>query len=511
MKIARHVATLWNYGTVWFNKEGIANILSMSLLKKKFPVTYDSAKGDYFIVKKPDKNIIFAGSPSGLYYHDTTNQAAMLVNTVKQNREGFTDREFDRAKLAHRALGLVGYPSPRDFKNMVRSNMIKNCNETPIDIDNAYKLFGDDNASLRGKTFRTTPDPVMADYVETPKEILDLNKDLTVAADIMFVNGMPFVTSISRKVKFTTIEYITTRSETNLVKSLLKIVSLYKARGFTPSTALMDREFECLCLEILTHVVNLNTTAASEHVPDIEWKLRLIKERIRALQSTLPFKNIPGRMIIEILANVVLWIDAFPPASGVSKTYSPRTIMTGTALNFNKHCQIPFGAYAEVHEDHNITNTMSERTQPEICLGPTANFQGSYKFISLRTGKRITRKQFKELPMPDSIIKRVEAMTEREQQDKTIAFSDCSGNEITNIYDSPTEDTDEAATGVYDGDHGPDDGPNNEAKNEAPGIAVEQPESSVTPGVPAENGMTPGMPAEDGVTPGVTAKNEENP
>jgi hypothetical protein len=138
MKIVRHVATLWNYGTVWFNKDGIANILSMSLLKKKFPVIYDIAKGDYFIVKKPDKNIIFAGIPSGLYYHDTTNRAVMLVDTVKQNREGFTDREFDRAKSARRSLGLVGYPSPRGFKNMVRSNMIKKCNVTPIDIDNAY-------------------------------------------------------------------------------------------------------------------------------------------------------------------------------------------------------------------------------------------------------------------------------------------------------------------------------------------------------------------------------------
>jgi hypothetical protein len=148
----------------------------------------------------------------------------MLVNTVKQNREGFTDREFEGAKSARRALGLVGYPSPRDFKNMVRSNMIKNCNVTPIDIDNAYKLFGDDIASLRGTTVRTTPEPVMADYVEIPKEILNLNKDLTVAAAIMFVNGMPFVTSISRNVKFTTIEYVTSRSETNLVKSLLKII-----------------------------------------------------------------------------------------------------------------------------------------------------------------------------------------------------------------------------------------------------------------------------------------------
>jgi hypothetical protein len=33
-KIVKHVATLNNYGTAWFNKDGIAEILSMSLVKK---------------------------------------------------------------------------------------------------------------------------------------------------------------------------------------------------------------------------------------------------------------------------------------------------------------------------------------------------------------------------------------------------------------------------------------------------------------------------------------------
>jgi hypothetical protein len=57
-----------------------------------------------------------------------------MVNTIKENREGFTNREFEKAKEARRALDLVGYPSPKDFMNMVRSNMIKNCPVSPIDI-----------------------------------------------------------------------------------------------------------------------------------------------------------------------------------------------------------------------------------------------------------------------------------------------------------------------------------------------------------------------------------------
>jgi hypothetical protein len=148
---------------VWFNEDGIANILSMSLLRKKFPVRYNSIAGDQFIVSKPEKDVILSASRSGFYYHDTTNCPVVLVNTVKQNNEGFTEREYNRAKSARRALGLVGYPSPRGFKNMVRSNMIKNCSVTSTDINNAHKLFGDDVATLRGNTVRNTHGPVMAD------------------------------------------------------------------------------------------------------------------------------------------------------------------------------------------------------------------------------------------------------------------------------------------------------------------------------------------------------------
>jgi hypothetical protein len=126
---------------------------------------------------------------------------------------------------------------------MVRPNMIKNWNVTPNDINNALKFFGEDIATLRGETARISQDTLMADYVEIPKEIIYLNRELKVAADLLFVNGLPFVTSISRNVKFTTIEHVTNRSEPNLIKSLLNIVSRYKAQGFTPSTALMDHKF----------------------------------------------------------------------------------------------------------------------------------------------------------------------------------------------------------------------------------------------------------------------------
>jgi hypothetical protein len=71
------------------------------------------------------------------------------------------DRDYERAKSARKALGLVGYPSPTDFKTMVRSNMIRNCTVTSTDVANANKILGPDRPTIRGKTVRITPPPVV--------------------------------------------------------------------------------------------------------------------------------------------------------------------------------------------------------------------------------------------------------------------------------------------------------------------------------------------------------------
>jgi hypothetical protein len=262
--------------------------------------------------------------------------------------------------------------------------MIRNCPVTPKDIIAANNIFGPNFASMKGKTVRATQDPVLTEYVERPKDIVALNRDVTLTEDVMFVDGLGFLVTASRNIKFTTNEYVPKRSKANLTNSLKKVFEIYSKRGFTIKTALMDREFECMRDDI--RGVTLNTTATSEHVPEIERKIRVIKERARAIRSTLPFRRMPNRMIVELIKFVVLWRNAFPPSSGISKTYSPRTIMTGTTLNYNKHCKLPFGTYVETHEMNTPTNTMKERTRVAICLGPTANFQGSYKFLCLRTG-----------------------------------------------------------------------------------------------------------------------------
>jgi hypothetical protein len=56
---------------------------------------------------------------------------------------------------------------------------------------------------------------------------------------------------------------------------------------------------------------------------------------------------------------------------------------------------------------------MVTRSTPAIVLGPTGNQQGTYKFLSLTTGKKIKRQQMTKYPMPDSVVKQVKKLAHR--------------------------------------------------------------------------------------------------
>ena len=303
-------------------------------------------------------------------------------------------------------MGMVATPSPRDFQGMVRLNMLKDCPITNADTTNANTIFGTDLATIRGKTVRRRPKRVITDYVNIPRELVEVNQRVTLAADVMFVNSVPFLVSVSRNINLITIEHAPSpRTATSLGSLLQRIVRVYARAGFTVQSILMDNEFE----KVRDHVpmLDVNTTAASEHVGDIERRVRLIKERARGIVCTLPYTRLPRIMLIHLMHFITMWLNNFPVTNGVSADFSPREIILRHRLSYKYHCRAPFGAYCETHEDNEPTNSMRSRALPTICLGPTGNFQGTYHFLNLLTGLVVKRRAFVELPAPQSVIDRV--------------------------------------------------------------------------------------------------------
>jgi hypothetical protein len=195
----------------------------MHELEKLYRITYDSWMGHY-VVHPPKGAVNFYKDKQGLPYIDLDgpgeeaaimllqhvqgkrNKAAgksietietALVQMVQGNYKGYTKKDILKAKEARRAQGMIGNPSKKDYKGMVSGNLITNCPITTSNISNTHAMFGPDLASIRGKTVRRTPAPVVADYVAVPCSLVETNKVITMAADVFFVDSIAFLLTTS--------------------------------------------------------------------------------------------------------------------------------------------------------------------------------------------------------------------------------------------------------------------------------------------------------------------------
>eukprot|EP00804_Cyclotella_cryptica_P018337 CCRYP_015465-RA/>CCRYP_015465-RA protein AED:0.55 eAED:-0.03 QI:0/0/0/0.2/1/1/5/0/374 len=151
----------------------------------------------------------------------------------------------------------------------------------------------------------------------------------------------------SRGIQLITVEFLPRRTAKIIGAKLTRVLHLYQRAGFNVQRVLMDKEFDSVADQC--PMLPINTTAANEHVPEID----------RAYQQNIARGSC-----------MTLW------------------------------------------------------THETICMGPTGNMQGSYKFYCLSTKKKLTRRQWDELPMPKSIIRKVDQHAKRDKAAAKLVFSD---------------------------------------------------------------------------------------
>ena len=95
--------------------------MSLKNVKEEVRVTYDSNIDGTFTVHKPNGvNIKFRMHSNGLHYNDTFNRQVTMVQTITENEKGYSKRQLTDAKTARDLYAKVGYPSIKDFANMVK-------------------------------------------------------------------------------------------------------------------------------------------------------------------------------------------------------------------------------------------------------------------------------------------------------------------------------------------------------------------------------------------------------
>ena len=126
----------------------------------------------------------------------------------------------------------------------------------------------------------------------------------------------------------------------------------YLRQGFRITTLRVDGEFAPLktIIESMPAGPMVNLAIRNEHVPEIECRIRVVRERCQATWCVLPFKRIPNILMIHIVLNVFKILNYFPTKGGISNTLSPKTIMLGETLDYKKHFCLRLGQYCQLHE-----------------------------------------------------------------------------------------------------------------------------------------------------------------
>ena len=197
--------------------------------------------------------------------------------------------------MAKQLLHMLGYPLVVNLKTIIKTNVIQDNPVTKSDLKLMEHFFEPDIPTIKGKTTRQCPHQLVSDVVSIPHELHDAQCDVCLYIHIMYINGMPFLTRISKNIKYCTTMWVaacTASTITSLVESILK---LYQWASFQVTQVCAACEFKPV-LQVLQDdgwSFMTNLTSAQEHVPEAECNNCVLKECIHTTYHGIPCKMLP--------------------------------------------------------------------------------------------------------------------------------------------------------------------------------------------------------------------------
>jgi hypothetical protein len=116
-----------------------------------------------------------------------------------------------------------------------------------------------------------------------------ISKSQQFYVDIMHCEGLAFLISVSRPIDLTLSTKIDSLKSKDVEKALKNQVDLFRAKNFEVASVHSDGGLRSLNDYILSLRIDHKICAAGVHIPIVERKIRVIKERMRTILFSLPF------------------------------------------------------------------------------------------------------------------------------------------------------------------------------------------------------------------------------
>ena len=382
------------------------NILSMAEMRDRGHKISYYTKSDVFVMTAQDGSNTVKFTRHGRHYKyvipPTVEAYASAIyaqtdtnipGTIEQRAAIYPKKAVHRAVAARRLQARLGYPSSTDFASM----NIQGADVTSRDVAIADHVFGPPTATLKGRTTKKASPPI----VPIAPVVIEANQSVEI--DVMFVNRLPFLVAIIVPLGYSLVDYVPNRKEKEIHESLFKFITKIRSRGITITHVVSDNEGSAHTAEtkLNSMSIQLSTTAAGEKAHRVERRIRFIKERVRAIIHSLPY-----RLCAKLLTYCVYyanWCTNNHKMAMSSQTRTPHEQFTGRNLQASRDLRHAFGDYVQATIPH-TNNSMQARTEACIALLHSGSLTGGVVMYCVKTDKTVVRDQFRILPAPPSLI-----------------------------------------------------------------------------------------------------------
>ena len=196
---------------------------------------------------------------------------------------------------------------------------------------------------------------------------------------------------------------LTSKNGKEILKVLNKQIALVKSRGFHIEDIVTDAEsgIQHIADEIRRSGISITILGQGESAVHCESKIRRIKERIRAVIHTLPYR-IPDQWIQYLVYYVVNRLN-MTVTSGNDNTNNPWSLFYGRRINYKTDLKAGFGDYLQ-WTTAKVDNTMNPRSYGGIALYDTSDSYGNWWIYNFETQKVLRRNTFVIKPITEQII-----------------------------------------------------------------------------------------------------------
>lgn len=416
----------WEGITVYFSQDAPTNLLSLAHLEdvcnehgKLAKIDYTSQRRSFHLVRKDGRRDVFQRTTDRLYKLVTQQKHARedeVYVTTDEVAALFPKREQDAAVAARQLERNLGYPSEKDLTNGISSGAITGSGITVKDVRNAKTIFGPDPHKLQGAMTRRAQKM----HLSQPTSVASMREQRMIA-DVFFVDGFAFVVSISKPMDLVLVKSIASRHGKGIAEAIIEQANHYKSHGYDIVEIVFDSEAENSAIRSLIESAGykLTTVPSGHHASEVERAIRLIKERVRAMQASVRFPLF-GTLLLYAVIHAVRCINFFP-SSTTPHAPSPIEQLKGVKMDVTRDAYAAFGDYVMVlatNTSELAWKSLASRAHGAIVLTLLGDKAGTARLLDLETWQVIDRNRVQPMPTPPAVVALI-ALKAQERADAT--------------------------------------------------------------------------------------------